>query len=69
MLTTNGESLVYCTLRGITLEIPSSVLASNPKAAVEQGYYEGPEADDLEAVRLYLPSQRSCETALPGIER
>jgi FkbM family methyltransferase len=29
------------------LEIPSSLLASNPKAALEQGYYEGPEADEL----------------------
>jgi FkbM family methyltransferase len=47
MLTTNGESLAHYSLRGITLELPSSLLTSNPKAALEQGYYEGREADEL----------------------
>ena len=44
---TNAESICRYTLRGITFELPSFLLTDNVKAALEKGYYEAPEADEL----------------------
>src|SRR5215472_17440804 len=44
---TNAESICRYTLRGITSELPSFMLTDNVKAALEKGYYEAPEADEL----------------------